>query len=316
MQVRAGRVAGRPDGSDRVARDEALAGADRRSCRGARTSWSCRPGARSRRGCRSRRRRSRPTARSRDRRRPRRCRPRPGSRCRCASSCREGRSGRSARRRAERGTAAASARARRRTAASVAGPATPSAPRPAHAWKRRSAVSPRAPRRPSNGPDAKPRVASSHCSAATSQPRAPAAMAREPSRGRPRQPSAARVRGPAMPSTTRPRRAWKRRTPSLVIGPRTPSTVAAYSPRARSATWSAATPGRPEEDAWAEVAFGSAWATGAAVPATASAATRSATQPDAAHQLGRRATYQPWQRFQSPTDLGENFQRPAARRRR
>jgi hypothetical protein len=52
-----------------------------------------------------------------------------------------------------------------------------------------------------------------------------------------------------MPSTASPRRAWKRRTPSTVIGPRTPSTLAAYSSRARSATWSAATPGRPEADA-------------------------------------------------------------------
>ena len=48
---------------------------------------------------------------------------------------------------------------------------------------------------------------------------------REPSRGRPRRPSARRVRGPAMPSTTSPRRACSVRTAARVPGPATPSTL-------------------------------------------------------------------------------------------
>jgi hypothetical protein len=64
-----------------------------------------------------------------------------------------------------------------RRAAKVAGPATPSAPRPAQAWNRCSAASPRGPSCPSNVPDGKPCVASSHWSAATSQPLAAAPIA-------------------------------------------------------------------------------------------------------------------------------------------
>ena len=74
---------------------------------------------------------------------------------------------------------------------------------------------------------------------------APAPIVRRPSAWRPRQPSARRVRGPATPSAGSPRRSWNRRTPSLVPGPRMPSTVAAYVPLARSATWSAAVRGAP-----------------------------------------------------------------------
>ena len=100
----------------------------------------------------------------------------------------------------------------RRRAASVAGAgeAVGAEPRPGlEAAQRR--VRRATPKPPSTGPDGKPWRPSWNCSAATSQPRRPAAITRRPSHGRPRRPSARR-RQPAR-RCRRPRaavRAWKR----------------------------------------------------------------------------------------------------------
>ncbi len=107
----------------------------------------------------------------------------------------------------------------------VAGPATPSTVSPAKACARRTAASVRAPKPPSTLPQGKPRVSSANCSAATSQPRCPWRSGRLPIGCRPWRPSALRVRGPTMPSTASPARAWMRRTPAVVAGPAIPSTA-------------------------------------------------------------------------------------------
>src|SRR2546423_753498 len=82
-------------------------------------------------------------------------------------------------------------------------------------------------------------------SAATSHPRSPRIMMREPSIGRPRTPSARLVRCPARPSAGRCLRRWKRRTAFLVPAPERPSTAPRDWCTPRSATWSAATLGLP-----------------------------------------------------------------------
>ena len=152
---------------------------------------------------------------------------RPGSRGRCASRRRgaEAVGRRAAERREE-----AQRRARRRAACGRerGGAGDAVGPSPAQPWKRWSAASPR-------GAEAAVELAGREAvawRAGTGARRRPNRARRrgwrgEPSRGRPRQPSAARVRGPATPSTTRPLRAWKRRIARLVSGPRMPSTVAA-----------------------------------------------------------------------------------------
>ncbi len=132
-----------------------------------------------------------------------------------------------------------------RSAANVCLPATPSAPSPAQLWKPRREASVRAPKRPSMAPPGKPCHPSRNCREATSQPTLPNVMSRVPSRGRPRRPSAARVRGPTTPSAARPARRWNAATAAFVPGPRTPSIVPRYVPLARKATWSAATLGFP-----------------------------------------------------------------------
>ena len=85
-----------------------------------------------------------------------------------------------------------------------------------------------APRPPSNVPDGKPwrgeqELQRRDVPAAGVR----ASSGRLPSRGRPRRPSARRVRGPTMPSAGRPRRRWRRWTAATVAGPATPSTAPA-----------------------------------------------------------------------------------------
>ena len=112
----------------------------------------------------------------------------------------------------------------------------------------------RGPKSPSIAPEGKPCQASVNWRAATSQPTAPNVNRRLPYAGRPRRPRASRVLGPTTPSGVSPARCWNRSTAALVAGPRTPSIVPWYTPRAWSATCSAATGGLPMPNAGAAAA--------------------------------------------------------------
>ena len=165
-----------------------------------------------------------------------------GSRSRCGTGRRAGRS---------RRRAAAATGARRRSGdraggpsrrATVAGPATPSAARPAHAWKRVSAAAKCVPASAVEDTGGEARAGEE----GLERPRRPSRACRTSPRGRRgpavrASPSARRVAGPATPSTASPACRWTARTPAVVAGPATPSTLPAYTPRARSATCSAAT---------------------------------------------------------------------------
>jgi hypothetical protein len=110
-----------------------------------------------------------------------------------------------------------------RSADSVARPTRPSTVRLRAAWKRLTEARVAGPKPPSTEPGEKPRLRSMNWRPATSQPRWPLRITREPSFGRPRLPSARRVLGPAMPSGASLRLRWNRFVAATVLGPRMPS---------------------------------------------------------------------------------------------